>query len=58
MNRDVPLDADKDGVADYLDKCSDTPADVKVDNIGCPLDEDKDGVPDYLDKCLKTDSRR
>ncbi len=30
-------DADKDGVADYLDKCPNTPDTVKVDGSGCPL---------------------
>ncbi|MEP6466199.1 MAG: OmpA family protein [Parafilimonas sp.] len=30
-------DADKDGVADYLDKCPNTPDSVKVDGSGCPL---------------------
>jgi len=49
-----PLDSDKDGVPDYLDKCPGTPAGVKVDKDGCPLDSDKDGVPDYLDKCPGT----
>ncbi|MBO6005960.1 MAG: OmpA family protein, partial [Paludibacteraceae bacterium] len=48
-----PFDADGDGVADYLDKCPNTPAAArgKVDAKGCPLDTDEDGVPDYLDKC-------
>jgi OOP family OmpA-OmpF porin len=49
-----PLDADQDGVPDYLDKCPGTPTGVKVDKDGCPLDSDKDGVPDYLDKCPYT----
>ena len=49
-----PLDADKDGVSDDLDKCPGTPAGVKVDKDGCPLDADKDGVPDNLDKCPGT----
>jgi OOP family OmpA-OmpF porin len=31
-----PLDSDKDGVPDYLDKCPGTPAGVKVDKDGCP----------------------
>ncbi len=44
-------DADKDGVADRLDKCPDTPAGVAVDKTGCPLDMDKDGVADYIDAC-------
>ena len=49
-----PLDADGDGVPDYLDKCPNTPAGVQVDSTGCPLDSDGDGVPDYLDKCPNT----
>lgn len=49
-----PLDTDKDGVPDYLDKCPDTPKGVKVDKDGCPLDSDKDGIPDYLDECPDT----
>jgi OOP family OmpA-OmpF porin len=44
-------DADKDGVADRKDKCSETPAGVQVDVNGCPLDKDKDEVADYLDAC-------
>ncbi|MDR2626907.1 MAG: OmpA family protein [Dysgonamonadaceae bacterium] len=39
---------------DYLDKCPDTPFEVKVDADGCPVDTDGDGVPDYLDKCPDT----
>ena len=53
-NWGCPLDADKDGVPDYLDKCPGTPIGVKVDKDGCPPDADKDGVPDYLDKCPDT----
>ena len=53
-NWGCPLDADKDSVPDYLDKCPATPAGIKVDKDGCPLDRDKDGVPDYLDKCPAT----
>jgi len=49
-----PVDADKDGVADYLDQCENTPAGVKVDEKGCPLDTDKDGVTDNKDKCPGT----
>ncbi|HAD02687.1 MAG TPA: cell envelope biogenesis protein OmpA, partial [Porphyromonadaceae bacterium] len=43
-------------VADYLDKCPDTPAEAKgmVDANGCPLDSDEDGVVDYLDLCNNT----
>lgn len=46
-----PTDTDGDGVADYLDRCPDTPLGVRVDEFGCPLDSDGDGVPDYLDRC-------
>lgn len=51
-----PVDSDKDGVADYMDNCPDTPAEAigLVDDKGCPLDTDKDGVFDYLDKCPGT----
>jgi OOP family OmpA-OmpF porin len=49
-----PIDSDKDGVCDGLDRCPDTPAGVKVDAKGCPLDSDGDGVPDDLDKCPDT----
>lgn len=41
-----PLDADKDGVPDYLDKCPDTSAGVKVDGDGCPLDTSRSSVND------------
>ncbi|MBL0064694.1 MAG: OmpA family protein [Bacteroidetes bacterium] len=44
-------DADKDGIADRLDKCPDTPPGVAVDPTGCPLDKDKDGIADYIDAC-------
>ena len=46
-----PKDTDMDGVPDRKDKCPDTPAGVKVDEVGCPIDTDGDGVADYLDKC-------
>jgi gliding motility-associated-like protein len=48
-----PLDTDKDGVPDYLDKDSD--GDGIPDSVEAgadpkkPVDTDKDGVPDYLD---------
>ena len=48
------VDSDGDGVADNLDKCPNTPANVKVDANGCPVDSDRDGVADYLDKCPNT----
>jgi outer membrane protein OmpA-like peptidoglycan-associated protein len=49
-----PLDGDKDGVFDGLDKCPDTPEGVDVDANGCPLDGDNDGVPNYMDQCPNT----
>lgn len=33
-----PLDSDRDGVPDYLDKCPNTPLGVKVDQVGCPFE--------------------
>ncbi|MBK0383156.1 OmpA family protein [Pedobacter sp. SD-b] len=48
---DMKKDSDGDGVADYLDKCPNTPAGAKVDGAGCELDTDGDGVPDWKDKC-------
>jgi OOP family OmpA-OmpF porin len=50
----APVESDKDGVPDNLDKCPGTPKGVKVDKEGCPLDTDKDGVADYRDNCPST----
>jgi OmpA-OmpF porin, OOP family len=50
----TPVDSDKDGVPDDMDKCANTLAGTKVDATGCPPDADKDGVPDDLDKCPET----
>lgn len=49
--QDMKKDTDGDGVADYLDKCPNTPAGAKVDGGGCELDTDGDGIPDWKDKC-------
>ena len=49
-----PVDSDKDGVFDGLDRCPDTPAGATVDQLGCPGDEDNDGVLDGLDRCPRT----
>jgi outer membrane protein OmpA-like peptidoglycan-associated protein len=49
--RQCPLDTDRDGVPDYLDKCPGTPQDVAVDSLGCPMDTDRDSLPDYRDHC-------
>jgi OOP family OmpA-OmpF porin len=32
-----PVDSDGDGVADYMDKCPNTPAGIKVNAEGCPI---------------------
>jgi OOP family OmpA-OmpF porin len=47
-------DADRDGVPDDVDRCSDTPYGLAVDRDGCSLDTDFDGVPDSFDKCPGT----
>jgi OOP family OmpA-OmpF porin len=45
-----PMDTDKDGIIDSLDKCPTIPGLVKYD--GCPVpDSDKDGINDEEDKC-------
>ena len=51
------IDSDKDGVADALDKCSNTPTGVTVNSEGCALsqlDSDSDGVADDKDQCPNT----
>jgi outer membrane protein OmpA-like peptidoglycan-associated protein len=49
-------DADKDGVADAADACSNTPAGATVDAQGCQVyrDTDNDGVIDPRDACPAT----
>ena len=49
-------DADKDGVADGQDACSNTPAGATVDMQGCQVyrDTDNDGVVDPRDACPAT----
>lgn len=45
-----PVDTDKDGIIDSLDKCPTVPGLAKYD--GCPVpDTDKDGINDEEDKC-------
>ena len=45
-----PVDTDKDGIIDSLDKCPTEPGLAKYD--GCPVpDTDKDGINDDEDKC-------
>ena len=46
-----PLDTDRDGVPDLLDRCPGTPPDIPVNKSGCPSDTDGDGTPDYKDQC-------
>jgi len=50
----APKDMDKDGVADKMDQCENTPLGCIVDANGCQLDADGDGVCDGLDKCPET----
>jgi outer membrane protein OmpA-like peptidoglycan-associated protein len=47
-------DTDRDGVADPVDDCPDTPYGAIVDSRGCTQDSDDDGVPDGIDLCLAT----
>lgn len=47
-------DADKDGVADAMDKCPGTMAGTPVDAKGCAIDSDMDGIADSSDKCPGT----
>ena len=50
-------DADKDGVADFLDACPDTPIGETVDGNGCSslqLDADQDGIHNNIDQCPNT----
>lgn len=51
-------DADRDGVADASDLCSNTPAGGIVDATGCSVyrDSDADGVTDQKDACPATRS--
>jgi len=39
-----PLDSDKDGVPDGLDKCPNTPPGAEVDDVGCQRFKDSDGT--------------
>jgi OOP family OmpA-OmpF porin len=41
-------DSDGDGVADFYDKCPNTPAGTKVDGAGCPLPVNKPDVKVYV----------
>ena len=50
----MPVDSDKDGVPDSIDRCPVTPANQTVDQYGCTLDADRDGVADALDRCWDT----
>lgn len=52
---DLPKDSDNDGIADLLDKCPNTPSDIKVNTQGCEVDTDKDKIVDSLDQCPQTD---
>lgn len=52
----VAADSDHDGVADMDDRCPGTPANTRVDAMGCTLaqDSDNDGVADNADHCPGT----
>ncbi len=50
-NGGCPLDTDRDGVPDLLDRCAGTASDIRVNRYGCPIDTDGDGSPDYRDNC-------
>ena len=49
-------DADRDGISDSLDACSNTPPGASVDVQGCPVyrDSDGDGIIDPRDACPAT----
>ena len=49
--RDKQSDQDRDGVADGIDQCPNTPSYYIVDETGCPVDSDKDGIVDSEDLC-------
>lgn len=49
--KDMLKDSDGDGVPDYLDQESNTPAGARVNSHGVTMDSDGDGVVDHLDKC-------
>jgi len=44
-------DADKDGVVDAIDQCTESEPGAPVTMRGCAHDTDSDGVPDYRDNC-------
>jgi len=50
----VHVDTDADGILDHVDKCPDTPSNVRVNMFGCAPDHDRDGVIDVLDHCPNT----
>ncbi|MDQ1771652.1 type IX secretion system membrane protein PorP/SprF [Labilibaculum sp. A4] len=49
--RDKQSDQDRDGVADDIDQCPNTPSYYIVDETGCPVDSDGDGIVDSEDLC-------
>ncbi|PKQ60518.1 hypothetical protein BZG02_18815 [Labilibaculum filiforme] len=52
--RDKQSDQDRDGVADELDQCPNTPPYYIVNENGCPVDTDEDGIVDSEDLCPET----
>ena len=49
--KDKQADADRDGVADDVDECPNTPSYYIVNETGCPVDSDDDGIVDSEDLC-------
>jgi len=49
-----PIDDDKDGVVNSIDKCPNTIPNIVVDANGCSVDTDNDGVLNSIDSCPKT----
>jgi len=48
------VDTDGDGIQDSDDNCTESPANVTVEEDGCEIDTDGDGVVDSLDECPAT----
>lgn len=57
INR-LKTDSDNDGVADYLDKCPNTPDSVKVDGSGCALPKLQPPPPPQTTVVITAEDRR
>ena len=49
-----PIDSDKDGIYDDVDRCPGTAMGIMVDGLGCEKDDDNDGVVNSMDQCPDT----